>query len=37
MRQSMVCPPVRRDNPRAIARGLSTVKADEPCYMSLVE
>ena len=27
----MVCPPVRRDNPLALAIGLSTVQADEPC------
>ena len=32
----MVCPPVRRDNPRALASGLSTVQADEPCSISLV-
>ena len=27
----MVCSPVRRDNPRALASGLSTVQADKPC------
>ena len=27
--ESMVCAPVRRDKPRAIARGLSTVQVDE--------
>ena len=27
----MVCAPVRRDNPRALARGLSTVQAHKPC------
>ena len=26
----MVCAPVRRDNPRALARGLSTVQAHKP-------
>ena len=30
----MVCAPVRRDNPRALARGLSTVQAHKPCYVS---
>ena len=37
-RQSMVCPPARRDNPRALAlaRGLSIVQADEPCSVSHV-
>ena len=30
----MVCPPVRRDNPRALASGLSNVQADEPCSIS---
>ena len=30
------CPSVRRDNPRALASGLSTVKADTPCSISLV-
>ena len=35
-RQSMVCAPVRRDNPRAIARGLSTVQAHKLCSISLV-
>ena len=25
----MVCPPVRRDNPRALASGLSTVQVDD--------
>ena len=27
----MVCAPVRRDNPRALARGLSIVQAHKPC------
>ena len=27
----MVCPPIRRDNPRALASGLSVVQADELC------
>ena len=27
----MICAPVRRDNPRALARGLSTVHAHKPC------
>ena len=31
----MVCAPVRRDNPRALARGLSTVQAHKPCSISL--
>ena len=35
-RKSMVCVPVRRDNPRALARGLSTVQAHKPCSISLV-
>ena len=35
-RWSMVCAPVRRDNPRALARGLSTVQAHKPCSISLV-
>ena len=30
----MVCAPVRRDNPRALARGLSTVQAHKPCSIS---
>ena len=29
---TMVCPPVRGDNPRALASGLSPVQADEPWY-----
>ena len=29
----MVFAPVRRDNPRALARGLSTVQAHKPCSM----
>ena len=29
---TMVCPPVRRDNPRALARGLSPVQADRSWY-----
>ena len=32
----MVCAPVRRDNTRALARGLSTVQAQKPCSISLV-
>ena len=32
----MVCAPVRRDNPRALAMGLSTVQAHKPCSISLV-
>ena len=28
------CPPVRRDNPRALASGLSTVQADKPCCLT---
>ena len=31
----MVCAPVRRDNPRALARGLSNVQAQKPCSISL--
>ena len=27
-----VCPPVRGDNPRALASGLSPVQADKPWY-----
>ena len=27
----MVCAPERRDNPRVLARGLSTVQAQKPC------
>ena len=34
-RLSMVCPPVQRDNPRALASGLSSVQADEPRSVSL--
>ena len=30
----MVCAPVRRDNPLALARGLSTVQAHKPCSIS---
>ena len=30
------CPPVRRDNLRALASGLSTVQADKPCSVLLV-
>ena len=33
----MVCAPVRRDNPRALARGLSTVQAHKPCSISYLE
>ena len=29
-------PPVRRDNPRVLSSGLSTVQADETCSISLV-
>ena len=29
----MVCAPVRTDNSRALARGLSTVQAHKPCTM----
>ena len=32
----MGCAPVRRDNPRALAGGLSTVQAHKPCSISLV-
>ena len=32
----MVCAPVRRDNLRALARGLLTVQAHKPCSISLV-
>ena len=32
----MVCLPVRRDNPRALASGLSTVQADKLSSISLV-
>ena len=32
----MVCAPVRRDNPRVLARGLSTVQAHKLCSISLV-
>ena len=28
----MGCPPVRGDNPRALASGLSNVQADNPWY-----
>ena len=35
-RQSMVCAPVRRDNPRVLARGLSTVQEHKSCSISLV-
>ena len=28
----MVCPPVRGDNPRALASGLSPVQVDKPWY-----
>ena len=30
---TMVCPPVRRDNLRALSRVLSPVQADKPWYM----
>ena len=29
---TMCCPPVREDNPRALASGLSYVQADNPWY-----
>ena len=29
----MVCAPVRKDNPRAVARGLSTVQAHKPVHL----
>ena len=32
----MVCQPVRGDNPRALASGLSKVQADKPCSILLV-
>ena len=32
----MVCANVRRDNSRALARGLSTVHAHKPCSISLI-
>ena len=32
----MVCPPARRDNPRALASGLSTAQAEELCSILLV-
>ena len=35
-RYSMVCAPVRRDNPRALVRGFSTVQGHKPCSISLV-
>ena len=35
-RKSMVCAPVRRDNPRALARRLSTVQTHKPCSISLI-
>ena len=31
----MVCPPVRRDNSRALASAVP-VQADEPCFISFV-
>ena len=30
----MGCAPVRRDNPRALALGLSTVQAHKPCSIT---
>ena len=30
------CPPVWRDNPRALASGFSTIQADKSCYILLV-
>ena len=35
-RQSRVFAPVRRDNPRALASGLSTVQLHKPCSIPLV-
>ena len=32
----MVCPPVRKDNPRALVSGLSNVQANELCSVSLI-
>ena len=32
----MICAPVRRDNSRASARGLSTVQELKPCSVSFV-
>ena len=32
MVNSMVCPPVRGDNPQALAHGLSPVLADKPWH-----
>ena len=31
----MVCAPGRRDNPRALARGFSTLQPHKPCSISL--
>ena len=33
---SMVCPPVRRDIPQALASGLATVQAGKLCSISIV-
>ena len=32
----MICVPVQRDNPRALASRPSTAQVDKPCYISLV-
>ena len=32
----MVCAPVRRDDPRALARGLSTVQAHKSCAQTML-
>ena len=29
---SMVCPPIRGENPRALASGLSSVQAEKICF-----
>ena len=34
-RRSMVCPPVRRDNPLVLASGFLIVQRDEPCSILL--
>ena len=33
---TMGCPPVRGDNPRALASGLSYVQVDNPCYIYFI-
>ena len=35
-RENIVCPPVRRDNPRALASGSLTIQADKPYYLGTV-